>query len=63
MTPHVSIAPSSTHPITPMGRSRGTTSAIKMKIVASIQYTLTAYLACPPVERGTSAARRRFTQH
>lgn len=29
--------------MTPTGRKRGTANAIKMKIVASIQYTLTAY--------------------
>jgi hypothetical protein len=29
--------------MTPTGRKRGTTNAIKMKIVARIQYTLTAY--------------------
>jgi hypothetical protein len=32
-----------TQPMTPSGRKRGTARAINMKIVASIQYTPTAY--------------------
>ena len=44
----------------PTGRSRGTTSATRMKIVASIQYTMTAYLADDLDERGTWPRDKRF---
>ncbi len=42
--------------MTPTGRSRGTASAMRMKIVASIQYTLKAYLVHPPPARNLYAS-------
>jgi hypothetical protein len=52
--------------MTPSGRKRGTAKAINMKIVASIQYTLTAYPDHPHAadsrrsKIGTSSTPMRF---